>query len=70
MSARKVVHYDNTYADDYDAYSGHGTHVAGTVAGVVLPGMNAYNPGTGIAKDARISFYDMAIGSNTVYDPG
>ena len=31
MTARKVVHYDNTYGDDYDAYAGHGTHVAGSV---------------------------------------
>jgi len=70
MSARKVVHYDNTYGDTYDAFSGHGSHVAGTVAGAVISGSGAYNPGSGVAKDSKISFFDMAIGSSSVYDPG
>ena len=37
---------------------------------MVLPGSSGYDPGTGIAKDAKISFFDMAVGSQSVYDPG
>ena len=40
------------------------------IAGAIIPGSIAYNPGSGIAKDAKISFFDMAIGSNSVHDPG
>ena len=69
MSERKVVSYDDTYADKFDNGIGHGTHVAGLVGGAVLAGSGS-DPGSGVAPDAKLHFFDMAVGDSVVYDPG
>jgi len=52
---RKVVQYVG-FADDRDEKSGHGSHVAGTVAGKSLSVLSNMN---GVAPEAKISMYDI-----------
>mmetsp|Transcript_18803 Transcript_18803/g.38949 ORF Transcript_18803/g.38949 Transcript_18803/m.38949 type:complete len:971 (-) Transcript_18803:482-3394(-) len=52
---RKVVQYVS-YQDDKDVLSGHGTHVAGSIAGHA-PGTDG--AGNGMAPAAKIAFFDM-----------
>ncbi|MGQ9582826.1 MAG: S8 family serine peptidase [Thermoplasmatota archaeon] len=63
---RKLVRY-NTSVDDWDQL-GHGTHVAGTLAGdsIETPGM--YDPNDGVAFGARIAFYDI-VDANGSWQP-
>ncbi|CAH0474203.1 unnamed protein product [Peronospora belbahrii] len=65
MSARKVVMY-NAWANKADEAEtitcGHGTHVAGLLAGSSFSGKNA---DLGIANKARIAFMDIGMQSET-----
>ena len=54
---RKVVQYV-AYADDVDHEGGHGTHVAGSIAGRSL---SDYSDVDGVAPDAKIAFFDVGM---------
>lgn len=62
-SARKVVFYNpwaNRYDESADVTCGHGTHVAGILAGSSFSGKNA---NLGIADSAKIAFMDIGAQS-------
>ncbi|ABQ24599.1 S8 family serine peptidase [Geotalea uraniireducens] len=67
---RKIVGYDTTYGDDYDASTpGHGTHVTDTVAGDRTP-VDGLSNANGMAPKARVFIQDLTPGgSNAVYPP-
>ncbi|HLO26674.1 MAG TPA: S8 family serine peptidase, partial [Geobacteraceae bacterium] len=67
---RKIVGYDTTYGDDYDADSpGHGTHVSGTVAGD-RPPVAGQSTANGMAPNAKLFIQDLTPGAeNVVYPP-
>jgi subtilisin family serine protease len=65
-SHRKIVRY-NTSIDDWDVV-GHGTHVAGSLAGDSLITPNGYNKYDGLAFGARIAFYDI-VDANGGWEP-
>jgi hypothetical protein len=54
---RKVIQYVG-YADGVDDRGGHGTHVAGSVAGKSLSDFTSVD---GMAPDAKISFFDIGV---------
>jgi len=57
MNQAKIVKYDTTNGDDKDVSRGHGTSVAGVVAGKASSGDNEAN---GIAEDAKLHIFDMS----------
>jgi len=68
-SQRKLIQYVPTRKDDNtDVYDGHGTHVAATVMG--KKSIDGTSSGEsegmidGVARDARLAFFDMGNGSN------
>ena len=59
LSHRKIVHYW-TFVDDHDLdSSGHGTHVAGSIAGNATPYSSSDAQYNGEAPSAKISFVDI-----------
>eukprot|EP00588_Corethron_pennatum_P006447 CAMPEP_0194287734 /NCGR_PEP_ID=MMETSP0169-20130528/35380_1 /TAXON_ID=218684 /ORGANISM="Corethron pennatum, Strain L29A3" /LENGTH=648 /DNA_ID=CAMNT_0039034529 /DNA_START=631 /DNA_END=2574 /DNA_ORIENTATION=- len=67
QTRRKVIQYVN-YVDDTDRVLGHGTHIAGTIAGRRAANGITETDGlaTGHAPDAKIAFYD--IGNSTSFE--
>ena len=59
LNHRKLVQYV-TYQDNSDTTSGHGTHVAGSIAGHA-PGMDG--DGAGMASGAKLAFFDIGKGT-------
>jgi subtilisin family serine protease len=65
---RKIVGYASPI-DDYDGNMGHGTHVAGTVAGDQSP-VTGSTAASGMAPQARLFVTDLTPGEETyVYPP-
>lgn len=69
---RKIIQYasvDN--ADEFDADGGHGTHVAGTVAG--NNGDDLFGDGkgkhAGIAPDAKLTIMDLSVPGSGIFVP-
>ena len=59
LNHRKIVHYW-TFVDDHDLdSSGHGTHVAGSIAGNATPYSSSDAQYNGQAPSAKISFVDI-----------
>jgi len=65
LSRRKVVQYDD-YIDREDVYEGHGSHVAGSIAGS-LPSEKGISEG--IAFDAKIAFIDIGSADGRLETP-
>jgi len=64
MQHRKVALYiqhvkGNQITDEFDDFTGHGTHVAGIVAGRPLIRYGDYELFEGVSSDARIVFFDI-----------
>jgi hypothetical protein len=62
MNQRKVVRYDSTNGDTKEV-SGHGTRVAGVVAG--RGNTFGEDEADGIACDAKLHIWDMQEGKGT-----
>lgn len=68
---RKVVQYylstdGARYSDQFDDDDGHGTHVAGTVAGRPIQRYGDYKTYEGMVSDAKIAFFDIGNEDNSV----
>ena len=68
---RKVIKYED-YKDDGDYADGHGTHVVGSIIGhKAKDGVNESSGFIdGMAKDAKVSFFDIGLGTACCYVPG
>jgi subtilisin family serine protease len=63
MSRRKVVQYI-AYADTLDETDGHGTHVAGIVAGMPVGLPSGQEDFRGMAYEAKLAFFDFGDSAN------
>ena len=62
MSERKVVRYKyGASGDKVDNYQGHGTRVAGIVAGKLANGKE--DAADGVAPDAKVHIWDIQKGN-------
>ncbi len=69
LQHRKVIGYDATYGDDYDANSpGHGTHVAGTAGGDRRP-VDGLTDASGMAPGSRLFIQDLTVGGSNYVNP-
>jgi subtilisin family serine protease len=70
LDRRKVVQYSHlSVADTEDLTAGHGTHVAGTVAGYNEKPLSTDGQYSGVAPRAKIAFLDIATASGSLYIP-
>lgn len=70
MSRRKIVQYSRLKdTDTEDMTAGHGTHVAGTVAGYNEQPLSSAGKYSGVAPLAKIAFLDIATSSGSLYIP-
>eukprot|EP01132_Coremiostelium_polycephalum_P005413 gene5413-6752_t len=58
LNHRKIVTYIN-YQDDHDEVDGHGTHVAGSIAGSPADMTKPVGQYSGLAYDAKLAFFDL-----------
>ena len=65
-SFRKVIQYINYSGSGGDSRSGHGSHVAGTIAGYSLGTGNTYR---GMASGAKIAFFDIGAKNGDLIVP-
>ena len=72
-TAHRKIRYYRAYGDTADS-NGHGTHVAGTLAGAPLGvalGAGDAAAYSGMAPDAKLAFIDLAdSSSDVIYTPG
>ncbi|KAL3788137.1 hypothetical protein HJC23_005475 [Cyclotella cryptica] len=72
LTRRKIVNYDDSFADRKEIPMGHGTHVSGIVAG--RKSFNGVDEATGyadgVAPGSKIAFFDMEIEDGGIQDPG
>lgn len=64
LNHRKVVYYITTYGDQYDTTEGHGSHVAGTAAGLSDVDNSDVRQYRGMASQAKIAFADLMTGDS------
>lgn len=72
LTQRKIVNYDNSFADEEEIYMGHGTYVSGIIAGKKSSNGIDEEIGyaDGIAPGSKLSFFDMELCANGIEDPG
>ncbi|EFA81025.1 ABC transporter B family protein [Heterostelium album PN500] len=68
---RKVIayYYNSSEGDQFDVVQGHGTHVAGSVAGMTIDASQPVAQFRGTAYNAKIAFVDISI-NGTNPEPG
>lgn len=57
------------HSDDRESSRGHGTHVAGTIAGQTLHCQRRHQKSNGIAMGAKLAIFDMGVAGSSLLDP-